>query len=160
MLHKLAKFHHQTIFTSQVIQQNVLHVSSLAIWWRHDIWIFEVLKSDYLKNKKSLQSEIKKKIFQKCSLLEIKQTSKNEADTTFNKSFPLTHVFKCWKKNQRARSSALFRFRSLSFHDNPNLPGTKVIRPWLVSVSTEDMQGFPVLAYFPKDTNHLLWLTN
>ena len=31
----------------------------LMIWWRHDILIFEKLKSDYLKNKKSFRSEIK-----------------------------------------------------------------------------------------------------
>ena len=31
MLQKLAKFHHQTIFTSQVIQQNVFRVSCLGI---------------------------------------------------------------------------------------------------------------------------------
>ena len=43
MLHKLAKFHYQTVFTSQVIQQNVFRVSCLGIWWRHDIWISEKL---------------------------------------------------------------------------------------------------------------------
>ena len=59
MLHKLAKFHHHTMFTSQVIQQNVFGVSSLNIWWRHDIWISERLKSDYLKSEMSLKSEIK-----------------------------------------------------------------------------------------------------
>ena len=31
MLHKLAKFHYQTEFTFQVIQQNVFHVLCLAI---------------------------------------------------------------------------------------------------------------------------------
>ena len=31
MLHKLAKFHHQTVFTSQVIQQDVFRVSCLGI---------------------------------------------------------------------------------------------------------------------------------
>ena len=31
MLHKLAKFYHQTMFTSQVIQQNVFRVSRLGI---------------------------------------------------------------------------------------------------------------------------------
>ena len=58
MLHKLAKFHHQTVFTSQVIQQNVFHVP-----WRHDIWILEKVKSDYLKNEKSFWSERKKFFF-------------------------------------------------------------------------------------------------
>ena len=59
MLHKLAKFHHQTMFTSQVIQQNVFRVSCLGIWWRHKIWMFRKLKSDYLKNEESFQSEVK-----------------------------------------------------------------------------------------------------
>ena len=31
----------------------------LGIWWRHDIWISENLKFDYLKNEKSFRSEIK-----------------------------------------------------------------------------------------------------
>ena len=31
ILHKLAKFHCQTVFTSQLIQQNVFHVSCLGI---------------------------------------------------------------------------------------------------------------------------------
>ena len=31
ILHKLATFHHQTMFTSQVIQQNLFRVSSLGI---------------------------------------------------------------------------------------------------------------------------------
>ena len=47
----------------------------------------EKLKLDYLKNEKSFQSEIKKhfSLFHKSSLLDIKQTSKNKEDTTFNK---------------------------------------------------------------------------
>ena len=75
MLHKLVKFHYQTVFTSQVIQQNVFRVSYLDISWRHDIWIFENLKFDYLKNEKSLQSAIKNifPLFHKCSLLDIKK---------------------------------------------------------------------------------------
>ena len=56
MLQKLVKRHHQIVFTSQVIQQNVFHVSCLGIWRRHDIWISEKSKNDYLKNKKSFQS--------------------------------------------------------------------------------------------------------
>ena len=55
MLHKLAKLHCQTVFTSHVIQQNVFCISCLGIWWRHDIWIFEKLKSDYLKNKRGFK---------------------------------------------------------------------------------------------------------
>ena len=31
MLHKLAKFHYQAAFASQVIQENVFHVICLAI---------------------------------------------------------------------------------------------------------------------------------
>ena len=59
LLHKLAKFHYQTTFTSQVIQQYVFHVSCLGIWCRHDIWISKMLKVHYLKNEKSFRSEIK-----------------------------------------------------------------------------------------------------
>ena len=59
ILHKLAKFHYQTAFPSQVIQQYVFRVSCLGIWWRHDIWISKMLKVDYLKNEKSFRSEIK-----------------------------------------------------------------------------------------------------
>ena len=59
MLHKLAKFHHQTVFTSQVIQLNMFCISCLGTWWRHDIWISKKLKFDYLKNEKSFWSKIK-----------------------------------------------------------------------------------------------------
>ena len=62
-------------------------VSCLGIWRRHEIWIPEKLKLDYLKNEKCFQSEIKKhfSLFHKRSLLDIKQTSKSKDDTTFNK---------------------------------------------------------------------------
>ena len=53
ILHKLAKFHYQTVFTSHVSP-----VSWLGIWWHHNIWIPEKFKFDYLKNK-SFQSKIK-----------------------------------------------------------------------------------------------------
>ena len=58
-LHKLAKFHYQTVCTSEVIRLYVFRVSCLGTWWRHDISISEKLKFDYLKNKKSFRSEIK-----------------------------------------------------------------------------------------------------
>ena len=53
MLHKVAKFHYQTVFISKVIQENVFHVSCLGILWRHDIWISEKLIFDYLNSEKS-----------------------------------------------------------------------------------------------------------
>ena len=59
ILHKLAKFHYQTVFTSQVIHQYLLRVSCLCIWWPHDIWILEKIKFDYLKNEKSFRNEMK-----------------------------------------------------------------------------------------------------
>ena len=37
----------------------MFHVSCLGTWWRHDLWITENLKFDYLKNDKSFRSEIK-----------------------------------------------------------------------------------------------------
>ena len=37
----------------------MFRVLCLGIWWRHDIWIPENLKFDYLKNKKSFWFEIK-----------------------------------------------------------------------------------------------------
>ena len=44
---------------------------------RHDIWIPDKLKLYYLKNKKSFQNEIKNIFFfHKCSLLDLKKTSK------------------------------------------------------------------------------------
>ena len=42
MLHKLVKFHYKTVFTSQIIQWNVLHVSCLGIL--DDIMTFEYVK--------------------------------------------------------------------------------------------------------------------
>ena len=80
MLHKLAKFDYQTVFTSQVIQWNVFCVSCLGIWWLHDFWISENLTFDYLKNEKRFRNETKN-IFpcKKCKL-----ASKNLAGTTFN----------------------------------------------------------------------------
>ena len=38
---------------------NMFRVSCLGIWWRHDIWISEKWKTDYLKNEKSFRNEIK-----------------------------------------------------------------------------------------------------
>ena len=55
ILHKLAKFHYQTVFTTHVIQINMFCDSYLSIWWRHYIWISEKLKFDYLKNEKSFR---------------------------------------------------------------------------------------------------------
>ena len=57
-------------------------VSSLGVWWRHDIRIPEKLKVNYLKNEKSYWSEIKN-IFLCFTSTLAKQTSKNVADTTF-----------------------------------------------------------------------------
>ena len=50
---KLAKFHYQIVFTSQVIHQVAFLVLYLGIWWRHEIWISKILKFDFLDNKKS-----------------------------------------------------------------------------------------------------------
>ena len=52
---------------------------------RHDIWISEKLKFDYIKNKKSFQSKMKTFILvsQVLSLRLTKQISKNVAYTTF-----------------------------------------------------------------------------
>ena len=36
----------------------MFRVSCLSTWWRHDIWISEKLKSEYLNNEKSLRSEM------------------------------------------------------------------------------------------------------
>ena len=60
----------------------MVRVPWLRIWWRHDIWILEKIKFDYLKKEKSLQSEIKNIAFRRT-----KQTSKNVADTTFKNAF-------------------------------------------------------------------------
>ena len=59
MLHRLAKFYYQAVFAPQVIQYNVFRISCLCIWWRHDIWVSENSKFDYLKNEKSFRSETK-----------------------------------------------------------------------------------------------------
>ena len=59
MLHKQPKFHYKAVFASQVIRKNVFRVSSLDIWWRHNIRISENFIFDYLKNKKSFRNEIK-----------------------------------------------------------------------------------------------------
>ena len=47
----------------------MFRVSYLGIWRRHDIWISENLKFDYLKNEKNFGREINN-IFP-CSLLDI-----------------------------------------------------------------------------------------
>ena len=78
-------------------------VSCLGIWWRHEIWITKKLKLHYLKNEKSFQSEIKN-IFQVLSFRHMKQTSKNVADTTFNRFKMYSHV----EMKQRALRSQLF----------------------------------------------------
>ena len=62
----------------------MFRVSCLGIWWRHDIWISENLKFDYLKNEKSFRSEIKTffLVSQVLSFRHKNQTSKNVVDTT------------------------------------------------------------------------------
>ena len=74
------------MFTSQVIQYNVFHVSCLGIWWLHHIPISGKLKLDFLNTEKSFQSEIKTffLILQVLSFRLTKQSSKNVADTTLN----------------------------------------------------------------------------
>ena len=74
ILHKLDKVHYQTVFTSVF----TFRVSCLGIWWRHDIWILEKLKFDYLKNEKSFRREIKKffLVSQMLSFRHTKQASK------------------------------------------------------------------------------------
>ena len=62
-------------------------VSCLDIWWRHDIWIFEKSKFDYLKNEKSFRKEIKNLVLQVLSFKLKKQTSKNVADKTFKRTW-------------------------------------------------------------------------
>ena len=62
----------------------MLHVLYLGIWWRHDIWILEKLKFDYLRKEKSFQSEIKN--ISPCLTITFRQTKqacKNLADTAF-----------------------------------------------------------------------------
>ena len=73
------------MFTSQVIQQNTFLIIRVGIWWRHETWIFKILKSDFLENEKSFWSEIKNifPIWQVLSFRLKKQTSKNVANTTF-----------------------------------------------------------------------------
>ena len=61
--HKLAIFHCQTVFTSQVIQQNVFFVSSLSIWWLHEIYDTKILKYLNISRSKKGAFEVKQKIF-------------------------------------------------------------------------------------------------
>ena len=92
MFHKLAKFHCQAVFASQVINKMcfVFHAQAFD-----DIMTFEYLKLkfDYVKNEKSFQSEIKTffLVSQVLSFTHTKQTSKNVADTTFKVSFNITN---------------------------------------------------------------------
>ena len=57
----------------------MFRVSCLGIWWRHDIWISENLKLDYLENKKNFWSEKKKhfSLFHKSPFRYTKQANKN-----------------------------------------------------------------------------------
>ena len=59
MWHKLAKFHWQAVFTSQVIHWNIFLVLCLGIWWCHEIWKCRILNFDFLKNKKKFWRKIK-----------------------------------------------------------------------------------------------------
>ena len=96
ILHKLAKFHYQIVFTSQVIKQYVFRVSWLGISWCHDVWIFRKLKFDYLKNEKSFRSAIKKSfslVLQVVSFRHTKRTSKNLADTEISLYWFFSHKF-------------------------------------------------------------------
>ena len=111
MLHKLAKFHYQTVITSQVILWNLFGVSCLGIWWRHNIWISEKLKFDYLIN--AFDGKWKCfSFFRKCSPLDIKkQTCKNIVVKTFERK--LHHNFEMKKGAKEGDFDRLFTFMFL-----------------------------------------------
>ena len=74
----------------------MFRVSCFDIWWRHNIWISEKLKFDYLKNEKSFWSEIRN-IFLYSQVLSFrykKQTSRNVALTATR--FEAKVVFLLW----------------------------------------------------------------
>ena len=85
----------------------MFHVSCLGIWWRHDIWISEKLKSDYLKNKKSFR------VLKALSFRHTKQTSKNVMDTTF-KDFVcyFSYFFTNWQPLNNYKKSFLCHLKS------------------------------------------------
>ena len=51
----------------------MLVILYLGTWWHHNIWVFEKLKIDYLKNKNNFRHEIKKhfSLHHKCSLFDL-----------------------------------------------------------------------------------------
>ena len=73
----------------------ICSVSCLGIWWRHDIWITEKLKFDYLMNKKNFTSYLKVifLVSQVLSFRHTKQTRKNVANTNFKPDSLHYHFF-------------------------------------------------------------------
>ena len=71
----------------------MFRVLCLGIWWQHEIWIFEKLKFDYLKNENNFWSEMKN-VFPCIVLWFIltKQTIKNVADATFQMNLDLKNL--------------------------------------------------------------------
>ena len=109
-----------------MIQWKVFRVSCLAIWWRHDIWIPEKLKFDYLKNKRSFRSEIKNifLVLQVPSFRHTKQTSKNVMDTTFKEKWWI------WKKMKLICGSSPRKNKPLPLiHQTPSRISTIVQPP-------------------------------
>ena len=69
----MAKFHYQSVFTFQVIQENAFLVSCLGIWTHHAIQGPLILKSKYLKKENNFWRKIKDIcLFQKFTLLDLK----------------------------------------------------------------------------------------
>ena len=99
----------------------MFRLSCLRIWWSHDIWISEKLKSDFLKIEKSYRSEIKKKffliskvlsrhffLFQKCSFRHTKNETKKWSG----------HNLQNWINWQQKQSFAVV-LQNMSFWEHP-----------------------------------------
>ena len=113
MLNKVAKFHYQTLFTSQIIQQNGFRVSCWSIWWRLNISISQNITFDYLKNEKSFRGEIKNILLvsRVLSFRHKRQTCKNIADTTFNELI----------KKDSIRNENIYHCKELTYLHQPIL---------------------------------------
>ena len=84
-LHKLAKFHYQTVYfrSYSIICVSCFMLRHLMTSWHFNIWKVKI----WLSQKQIELSKWNKKhfsLFQECSLLDKKQTGKNVAATTFN----------------------------------------------------------------------------
>ena len=114
----------------------MFHVSCFDIWWCHEIWISEKLKSDYPKDKRSFR------VLKVISFRHKKGTSRNVTDRTlkdcvryfsfFPKKHPLINTYKKCFSFQLKSSFWSHDIETFVFPSSPLFPPVShCLRGWL-----------------------------